>query len=141
MSDSDESILYRKGEDPQLDQKYEEYLRMRVWRGNAMDELFSEDEFQTLLKLWRKETLLPAKLNVEDVSRLVEFAGRIRAYRAAKEREKCRQRMERARKKLQMAAEKGDSEAIKKIESRKKSARKFSAEYYKRKRHKKHRSS
>ena len=47
--------------------------------------------------------------------RLVDFAERVRKYREAYQREKSRQRLERARKKLQEAAENGDSVAIRKI--------------------------
>ena len=133
MSNLQLLIRYRKGENPQLDEKYEGSLRMRLWSGNAMYEVLSEDEVKTMLKLWRKQKLGAARLTVKDVSTIVEFADRIRTYRAAYEREKCRQRMERSRKELQLAAENGDSEAINKIYSRKKSARKFVAEYYKRK--------
>ena len=50
---------------------------------------------------------------------LVEFAERIRLYRAANEREKCRQRMERSREKLRKAAEDGDSVAIRKLKKTK----------------------
>ena len=50
--------------------------------------------------------------------RLVDFAERVRKYREAFKREKSRQRMERARKKLQEAAENGDSVAIRKIKKK-----------------------
>ena len=59
--------------------------------------------------------LLFSKLTKEDVLRLVDFAERVRKYREAFKREKSRQPMERARKKLQEAAENGDSVAIRKI--------------------------
>ena len=63
----------------------------------------TEDEIDTLAKLWRKERLASRKLTVKEVSRLVEFAECIRAYRAAAEREKTRQRMERTREKVRKA--------------------------------------
>ena len=57
--------------------------------------------------------------------RLVDFAERVRKYREAYQREKSRQRLERARKKLQEAAENGDSVAIRKIIKNLKSAKKL----------------
>ena len=133
MRRSSKSRLYRKGENPQLDKDYTRCKRMRLWRGDALNEVLTEAEVKVMVKLWHKEILGFRKLTTEDVSRLVEFAERIRTYRAAAEREKCRQRMERARKKLREAAEGGDTVAILKIKKFKKSARKRATKYYKRK--------
>ena len=96
-----------------------------------MFEVSTDKEVKTLGKLWGKEKLLFSKLTKEDVLRLVDFAERVRKYREAFKREKGRQRMERARKKLQEAAENGDSVAIRK--KNQKSAKKIAASYYKRK--------
>ena len=109
--------LYRKGENPQLDNEFARYRRMRLYRGNAMFEVLTDKEVKTLGKLWCKEKLLFSKLTKEDVLRLVDFAERVRKYREAFKREKSRQRMERARKKLQEAAENGDSVAIRKTKN------------------------
>ena len=133
MGRASKSRLYRKGENPQLDKDYTRCKRMRLWRGDALNEVLTGAEVKVMLKLWHKEKLGFRKLTTEDVSRLVEFAERIRTYRAAAEREKCRQRMERARKKLRDAAEGGDTVAILKIKKIKKSARKRATKYYKRK--------
>ena len=125
--------LYRKGENPQLDNEFATYRRMRLYRGNAMFEVLTDKEFKTPGKLWCKEKLLFSKLTKEDVLRLVDCAERVRKYREAFKREKSRQRMERARKKLQEAAENGDTVAIRKIKKNQKSAKKIAASYYKRK--------
>ena len=65
--------------------------------------------------------------------RLVDFAERVRKYREAFKREKSRQRMERARKKLQEAAENCDSVANRKIKNKSEIGQKIEASYYKRK--------
>ena len=90
-----------------------------------MFEVLTDKEVKTLGKLWCKEKLLFSKLTKEDVLRLVDFAERVRKYREAFKREKSRQRMERARKKLQEAAENGDSVAIRKIKKNQKSGNKM----------------
>ena len=138
MRHSSKPRLYRKGQNPQLDKDYTRCRRMRLWRGDALHEVLSEAEVKVMLNLWHKEKLGFRKLTTEDVSRLVEFAERIRTYRAAAEKEKCRQRMERSRKKLREAAEGGDTVAIRKIKKIKKSARKRANKYYKRKKKKNH---
>ena len=68
-------------------------------------------------------------LPVEEVSRLVEFAGCIRAYRAAAEREKTRQRMESAREKVRKAKK---TEILLRSEQKNKSAKKRARKYTKR---------
>ena len=126
--------LYRKGENTKLDEEFAKYMKERLWSGNAMYAVLSDEEVKTMGKLWSKEKLLFEKLTNEDVSSLAEFAKRIRKYRVAAKREKSRQRMARARERLRKAAENGDSEAIKKIKKNRKSAKKIAAKHYKRKR-------
>ena len=57
--------LYRKGENPQLDNEFARYRRMRLSRGNAMFEVLTDKEVKTLGKLWCKEKLLFLKLTTE----------------------------------------------------------------------------
>ena len=121
MSASRESRLYRIGENPQ---QVAECRRMRMWSGDAVDEVLNKEEVKTMAKIWYKEKFGFRKLTTKDILMLVEFAERIRLYRAANEREKCRQRMERSREKLRKAAEDGDSVAIRKLKKIKKSAKK-----------------
>ena len=124
MSASRESRLYRKGENPRLDEEVAKCRRMRMWSGDAVDEVLNKEEVKTMAKIWYKEKFGIRKLTTKDILMLVEFAERIRLYRAANEREKCRQRMERSREKLRKAAEDGDSVAIRKLKKIKKSAKK-----------------
>ena len=137
MSDSSGQDLYREGVNLNLDKAFAKYQRMRIWSGNGIHKVLNEDELDIIAKLWRKAKLKPRKLTVQDVSKLVEYASCIRDYRAAAEREKCRQRMERSRGKLNEAAKRGDAVAKRKIQKRKKSERKRFAKYYKQKRAKK----
>ena len=74
------------------------------------------------------------KLSVIEVSKLLEFAKCIRAYRAFAKRERSRKRSNRLRKKLRKAAKDGDSLAVRKLERAKKSAKKRAAKSYERKR-------
>ena len=137
MSASRESRLYRKGENPRLDEEVAKCRRMRMWSGDAVDEVLNKEEVKTMAKIWYKEKFGFRKLTTKDILMLVEFAERIRLYRAANEREKCRQRMERSREKLRKAAEDGDSVAIRKLKKIKKSAKKRASKYSKRKREQK----
>ena len=141
MSGSSEAVLYKKGENPQLDKKLEKYRKMRVWSGNAPSRALTDDDLSTLANLWQKEKLEHRKLTVEDVSKLVELADSVREYRAAAEREKSRQRMERARNKLRKAEKDGDCAAIRKIKKIKSSSKKRAARLYKRQQEKKVRTS
>ena len=93
----------------------------------------TEEEANTLVKLWRKERITPRKLTVEDVKTLVEFSCQIDSYRKRVRREQSRRRKERARAKLRTAARSGDVQAKRKIEKMKISSKKRFAKYYKRK--------
>ena len=136
MIGSNEPVLYSKGKDTCLDKEFMKYKRMQLWSGKAL-EVLTDEETDIMAKLQRKEKLTPRKLTVQDISKLVEFAARIRAYRVAAQREKSRVRMERAREKLRKAAEQGDLFAIRKIENIKKTDRKKNAKYYKEKKRRK----
>ena len=128
MSGSSEPVLYKKGENSRLDKELARYRKMRIWRGHAIYQVFTEDEIDTVAKLWRKERLAARTLTVEEVSRLVEFAGCIQAYRAAAEREKTRQRMERSREKVRKAKR---TEILLRPEQKKKAAKKRAKKYKK----------
>ena len=129
MSGSGKAVLYRKGENVHLDIEFKRYKRMRIQRGNAILEVITKEEEKIMGELQRKEKLTPRRLTVQDVSRLVDIAGRVREYRVAAAREKCRQRMEKSRNKLIEAAKQGDVKAIRKRKKRKVSERKRVAKY------------
>ena len=79
MNGSSEHIIYKKGENPAIDRKLESYRKLRIWRGDAINQVFDDDEeFQVFGGLWRKERQA-RKLTVSEVSILIEFADRIRA--------------------------------------------------------------
>ena len=137
MNGSIEQKIYIKGENLVVDRKLERYRKMRLWRGNAINEVFNDEEFNAFAELWRKEGQGIRKLTVNEVSKLLEFADDIIAWREVAKRESSRKRMDRSRKKLRKKAKNGDSVAIRKITSVKKSAKKRWAKCYKRKRGKK----
>ena len=90
-------VLYRKGEDINLDIAFSRYKRMRLWAGGALTEALTQNEIDTLVKLWKKAKLSPRKLCVEDVQKLVDLSDLIRFTRSRIKREKSRRRMEKAR--------------------------------------------
>ena len=47
--------LYRKGENPQLDNEFARYRRMRLYRGNVMFEVLIDKEVKTLGKFGAKK--------------------------------------------------------------------------------------
>ena len=76
MNASNETI-YRKGEDANLDKAYSRYKRMRLWSDGAVNEALTQQEANTLLKLWKKEKFKPRMLSLEDIQNLVNFASHI----------------------------------------------------------------
>ena len=92
--------FYGKGQDINLDTAFSRYKRMRLWAGGALTEALTANEIDTLLILWKKETISPRKLSVEDVQKLVDFSDVIRSCRKRIKREKSRRRMAKARAKL-----------------------------------------
>ena len=73
---------------------------------------------------------------MSEISTLLEFAKRIRAYRKAAKREKSGIRMNLFRKKLRKAAKDGDSVAVRKLKKAKKSGKKRAAKSYSKQRRK-----
>ena len=97
LAASQNKLHYRKGDDSNLDKGYSRYQRMRLWSAGAVDDALTEEEANTLVKLWRKESITPRKLTVEDVKTLAEFSCQIDSYRRRVKREQSRRRQERAR--------------------------------------------
>ena len=112
MSRPNEKVLYKRGENQELDKRYEEVKKMRVWSGTACSEALNDDELNMMLKLWRKEAFRPLELCVDDVSELVNFAARIKEYRKCIRRNQSRVRQVRYRKKLKAAAKQQDPGAV-----------------------------
>ena len=138
MNDSSQHLIYKKGVNLELDRELERYRKMRVFSGNAINEIFNDDEeFQTFGQLWQRERRGFPKLSVGDVSELLQFAKRITAYRAAAKRERIRKRSNRFRKKMRKAAKDEEPLAVRKLKRAKKSAKKRAAKSYERKRGKK----
>ena len=137
MSGLNEQNIYKTGENLALDRELGRYRKLRIWRGDAINQVFNDEEFQVFGKLWRKERHAIQKLTVNEVSMLIGFADRIRAWRAYAKREAGRIRKDRLRKKLRKRAQDGDTVALSKIRRVKKAARKRWAKCYKRKRGKK----
>ena len=133
LAGSQNKLHYRKGDDTNLDKGYSRYQRLRLWSAGAVDDALTEEEANTLVKLWKKERITPRKLTVEDVKTLVEFSCQIDSYRKRVKREQSRRRKERARAKLRTAARSGDGQAKRKIKKMKISSKKRFAKYYKRK--------
>ena len=138
MSGLSEQIKYKKGDNPVLDRELERYRKLRVWRGDAINQVFKDDdEFQVFGKLWPRERLGFWPMTVGDVSMLIGFGDRIRAWRAYAKKKGSSKRMARARKNLRKAAKDGDSAAMSKIRREKKSSKKRWVKYVERKRAKK----
>ena len=134
----DKSVMYKEGENLLLDRELKSYRKMRLSRGDALNQVFTDDdEFEAFVELVRKERQAIQKLTVEDVSKLIGFVDRIRSWRAYAKREAGRIRKDRLRKKLRKMAQDGDTVALSKIRRVKKAARKRWAKCYKRKRGKK----
>ena len=136
-SKSSKNILYKKGQNIILDEKFRVYKKTRVWSGYAVNEALTQEEVKSMIIIWQRQQRTPWKLTVHDVSTLAEFSTRIISYRKRMVKEKSRQRKERERKKVNDAAKNGDKEAMRKLEGKKKRDREYSARYYKRKRLKK----
>ena len=136
-SKSSKNILYKKGQNSILDEKFRVYKKTSVWSGHAVNEALTQEEVKIMIIIWKREQRAPWKLTIYDVSTLTEFTTRIISYRKMMVKEKSRQRKEREQKKVHDAAKNGDKEAIRKLEGKKKRDREYSARYYKRKRLKK----
>ena len=115
----DEEDLYKKGRNPTLDKKYEEYKKINVFAHSAADKALSEKENDMLVKLWCKFRARPWKMYTQEVSTLVELSERVTAWRKNRKREKTRIRNERRRNKLRDAAENGDAAAVTKLQKMK----------------------
>ena len=111
---------YRKGENKQLDLRYSQYKKVNLFAGRAYHAALSQEEANTLIKLWNKERKTPWSLKVDDVTKLAQFTEKILVWRRSDRKERARIRMEKSRKKLNEAAKNGDVNAIRKVKRKKK---------------------
>ena len=111
---------YRKGENKQLDLRYSKYKKVNLFAGRAYHAALSQEEANTLIKLWNKEQKTPWSLKVDDVTKLAQFTEKILVWRRSDRKERARIRMEKSRKKLNEAAKNGDVNAIRKVMRKKK---------------------
>ena len=125
---------YRKGENKQLDLRYSKYKKVNLFAGRAYHAALSQEEANTLIKLWNKEQKTPWSLKVDDVTKLAQFTEKILVWRRSDRKERARIRMEKSRQKLNEAAKNGDVNAIRKVKSKKKTDALKSAANRKRKR-------
>ena len=72
-------MMYKEGQNLALDIELKRYRKLRLWRGDAINKVFNDDEFEEFGKLWLKEKQGIQKLTVNDISKLIGFADRIRA--------------------------------------------------------------
>ena len=99
-----------------MDLKFAQFKKVNIFAGRAFDEALSKKEAKTLIRVWSKQRKSPWRLNVQEVTMLVEFTDRILDWRRNIQREFTRLRVEKLRKKLGDAVENGDANAIRKVE-------------------------
>ena len=56
---SSRASRYRKGVNRDLDRSFERYQRMRIWKGDSYRSALTEEEIDTMHKLWSLEKLTP----------------------------------------------------------------------------------
>lgn len=134
MIGSDEKTRYKKGENPELDAKFELFERTNIFAGDAVDSTLSQNEIDRLIKVWAKFRQVPWQLEVGEVSTLVQFAEQIFAWRRNRRRELKRVFAGRARRKQRDEANKGNKDAVRKLKAIKKADVLKSSKYRKMKR-------
>ena len=120
MIGSDQHTKYKKGDNPELDKKFEAYKKVNLFAGGAYHDALSQKEAKRLIKLWEKATRARWRLNVQDVKTLVYFTERILTWRRTRQRELTRIRVEKARAKLKNDAKNGIEAAVIKLNKIKK---------------------
>ena len=126
--------VYRKRQNPELDNKFELFKRANLFAGDAVDNALSQKEVDRLIKIWCKYRRAPWKLKVGEVSTLVQFTEKIFAWRRNRRRELKRVWAKEARRKLRVQANGGNVNAVRKLKSVKKADKIKSSNYRKMKR-------
>ena len=65
------NILYKKGINPKLDERYASYKRMRVFSGSSLSRALMDEESDIMIKLWKKEIMRPWAMFISEVLTLV----------------------------------------------------------------------
>ena len=61
------NVRYKKGENQELDRRFETYKKLRIWSGTSYYDALSNEEVDRMIQIWMKETLKPKELTVNDV--------------------------------------------------------------------------
>ena len=93
MSSSEKRVRYQKGVNLELDEKFQEYKKKRLFQGNSYIYALSQKEIDLMIKLCKRERTRPRRLSFDDVSKLVDFTARIEECRNCQKREKTRLRV------------------------------------------------
>ena len=59
MIGSDEQTLYKKGENSELDKKFELLKNGNIFAGDAYDDALCDEEAKSLIKVWCKAQRVP----------------------------------------------------------------------------------
>ena len=102
MSSPDETARYHKGIDRDLDRRFEQLQKKRLWQGFSVVDALSTEEINILVKLMKKLKYKYRHLTFHDVSKLVELATLIEECRRCQQRENTRRRVARWRNKKVM---------------------------------------
>ena len=109
MSSSEKRVRYQKGVNLELDKKFQEYKKKRLFQGYSYIYALSQKEIDLLIKLWKIERTRPRRLSFDDVSKLVDFTARIEECRNCQKREQTRLRVERSRGKREVTKKNKDT--------------------------------
>ena len=52
-------VRYTRGENQELDKRFDEVKKMRLWSGTACCNGLKDEEVDMMIKLWRKESFTP----------------------------------------------------------------------------------
>ena len=71
MEGSGINVRYKKGENQELDRRFEKFKKLRIWSGTSYCEALSNEEIDRMIQIWKKDTLKPQELTVNDVLTLM----------------------------------------------------------------------
>ena len=59
MDRSSTNVRYKKGENQELDKRFEKYKKLRVWSGTSYCHALSNEEIDRMIRIWKKDALKP----------------------------------------------------------------------------------
>ena len=71
MSQFNLNGLYEEGLCKNLDKKIREYQKVRIWRGQAFNNLLTKKEVDVMAELWRKERMTRTRMTFHELSTLM----------------------------------------------------------------------